>query len=82
MGKKSKSGQEKLGIFQLYTVERQVSIVQIWPLKIIYLPPELAAGFAHPVTPSLPVLKIGSRLLVPKKKFAEWVSWHTLGDAD
>ena len=29
-----------------------------------------------------PVLKIGSRLVVPKEKFAEWVSQHTQGGAE
>ena len=29
-----------------------------------------------------PVLKIGSRLVVPKEKFMEWVSQHTQGGAD
>ena len=29
-----------------------------------------------------PVLKVGSRLVVPKEKFVEWVSRHTQGGAD
>ncbi len=29
-----------------------------------------------------PVLKVGSRLLVPKEKFVEWVSRHTWGGAE
>ena len=29
-----------------------------------------------------PVLKVGSRLLVPKEKFVEWVSQHTQGGAE
>ena len=29
-----------------------------------------------------PVLKVGSRLLVPKEKFVEWVSRHTQGGAE
>ena len=33
------------GTFQLYTVERQGSIVQIRPLIIMYPPPEVTAGF-------------------------------------
>ncbi len=28
-----------------------------------------------------PVLKVGSRLVVPKEKFMEWVSQHTQGGA-
>ena len=33
-------------------------------------------------TPFFPVLKVGSRLVVPKEKFVEWVSQHTQGGAD
>ena len=29
-----------------------------------------------------PVLKIGSRMVIPKEKFVEWVSRHTQGGAD
>ena len=29
-----------------------------------------------------PVLKIGSRLVVPKEKFVEWVSQHTQGSVE
>ena len=29
-----------------------------------------------------PVLKIGSRLVVPKEKFVEWVSQHTQGGVE
>ena len=29
-----------------------------------------------------PVLKVGSRLVVPKEKFVEWVSQHTQGGTD
>ena len=29
-----------------------------------------------------PVLKVGSRLVVPKRKFVEWVSRHTQGGAE
>ena len=31
---------------------------------------------------NFPVLKIGSRLVVPKGKFVEWVSQHTQGGAE
>ena len=31
---------------------------------------------------NFPVLKIGSRLVVPKGKFVEWVLRHTQGGAD
>ena len=57
----------------------------------VSLAPPQAAGLAHSVAPPLPtqtlcvcagspffpVLKIGSRLVVPKEKFVEWVSQHT-----
>ena len=42
----------------------------------------MAAGFVPPVTPSLPVLKISSMLVVPKENFAKWVSQHTQGGAE
>ena len=29
-----------------------------------------------------PVLKVGSRLVVPKRKFVEWVSRHTQGGTE
>ena len=32
--------------------------------------------------PDFPVLKVGSRLVVPKEKFVEWVLRHTQGGAD
>ena len=31
---------------------------------------------------NFPVLKVGSRLVVPKEKFVEWVSQHTQRGAD
>lgn len=31
---------------------------------------------------NFPVLKIGSRLVMPKGKFVEWVSQHTQGGAE
>ena len=62
----------------------------------VSLAPPQAAGLAHSVAPPLPtqtlhvcvgvpffpVLKIGSRLVVPKEKFVEWVSQHTQGGAN
>ena len=62
----------------------------------VSLAPTQAAGLAHFVAPPLPtqtlrvcagapfflVLKIGSRLVVPKEKFVEWVSQHAQGGAD
>ena len=61
----------------------------------VSLAPPQAAGLAHSVAPPLPtqtlcvcagspffpVLKIGSKLIVLKEKFVEWVSQHTQGGA-
>lgn len=54
-----------------------------------------AAGLAHFVaplptqtlricagSPIFPVLKVGSRMVVPKEKFVKWVFRHTQGGAD
>ena len=62
----------------------------------VSLAPPQASGLAHSVAPPLPtqtlrvcagspffpVLKVGSRLVVPKEKFVEWVSQHTQGGAE
>ena len=32
--------------------------------------------------PGFPVLRVGSRMVVPKEKFVEWVSQHTQGGAN
>ena len=62
----------------------------------VSLAPPQAAGLAHFVAPPLPtqtlricagspifpVLKVGSRMVVPKEKFVEWVSQHTQGGAE
>ena len=62
----------------------------------VSLAPTQAAGLAHFVAPPLPtqtlrvcagapfflVLKVGSRLVVPKEKFVEWASQHTRRGAD
>ena len=41
-----------------------------------------SSGYELMHEPDFPVLKIGSRLVVPKEKFVEWVSQHTQGGAD
>ena len=41
-----------------------------------------SSGYELMHEPGFPVLKIGSRLVVPKEKFVEWVSQHTQGGAD
>ena len=60
----------------------------------VSLAPPQAAGLAHFVAPPLPtqtlcvcvgapfifpVLKVGSRMVVPKEKFIQWVEEHTQG---
>ena len=41
-----------------------------------------SSGYELMHEPDFPVLKIGSRMVVPKDKFVEWVSQHTQGGAD
>ena len=41
-----------------------------------------SSGYELMHEPDFPVLKVGSRLVVPKEKFVEWVSQHTQGGAD
>ena len=41
-----------------------------------------SSGYELMHEPDFPVLKIGSRLVVPKEKFVEWVSQYTQGGAE
>ena len=41
-----------------------------------------SSGYELMHEPDFPVLKIGSRMVVPKEKFVEWVSQHTQGGAE
>ncbi len=41
-----------------------------------------SSGYELMHEPDFPVLKIGSRLVVPKEKFVEWVLRHIQGGAD
>ena len=41
-----------------------------------------SSGYELMHEPDFPVLKIGSRMVVPKEQFVEWVSRHTQGGAD
>ena len=41
-----------------------------------------SSGYELMHEPDFPVLKVGSRLVVPKEKFVEWVSRHTQGGAE
>lgn len=41
-----------------------------------------SSGYELMHEPGFPVLKIGSRMVVPKEKFRAWVEQHTAGDDD
>ncbi|WP_298022501.1 AlpA family transcriptional regulator [uncultured Dysosmobacter sp.] len=38
-----------------------------------------SSGYELMHEPGFPVLKVGSRMVVPKKKFVQWVEEHTAG---
>ena len=48
--------------------------------KVLGISPSSSYELMH--EPDFPVLKVGSRLVVPKEKFVEWVLRHTQGGAD
>ena len=48
--------------------------------KVLGVSPSSGYELMH--EPDFPVLKIGSRMVVPKEQFVEWVSQHTQGGAD
>lgn len=48
--------------------------------KVLGVSPSSGYELMH--EPDFPVLKIGSRLVVPKEKFVKWVSQHTQGGAE
>ena len=48
--------------------------------KVLGVSPSSGYELMH--EPYFPVLKVGSRLVVPKEKFVEWVSQHTQGGAE
>ena len=48
--------------------------------KVLGVSPSSGYELMH--EPDFPVLKVGSRLVVPKEKFVGWVSRHTQGGAD
>ena len=48
--------------------------------KVLGVSPSSGYELMH--EPDFPVLKIGSRIVVPKEKFVEWVSQHTRGGTD
>lgn len=41
-----------------------------------------SSGYELMHEPGFPVLRVGSRMVVPKEKFVEWVSQHTQGGAE
>ena len=47
--------------------------------KVLGVSPSSGYELMH--EPDFPVLKVGSRMVVPKEKFMEWVERHTGGDA-
>ena len=48
--------------------------------KVLGVSPSSGYELMH--EPDFPVLKVGSRMVVPKEKFVNWVSQHTQGCAD
>ena len=45
--------------------------------KVLGVSPSSAYELMH--EPGFPTLKVGSRMVVPKEKFVEWVNMHTKG---
>ena len=45
--------------------------------KVLGVSPSSGYELMH--EPDFPVLKVGSRMVVPKEKFVEWVEQHTKG---
>ena len=45
--------------------------------KVLGVSPSSGYGLRH--EPGFPVLKIGSRMVVPKEKFIQWVEQNTTG---
>ena len=48
--------------------------------KVLGVSPSSGYELMH--GPDFPVLKVGSRMVVPKEKFVEWVLRHIQGGAD
>ena len=48
--------------------------------KVLGVSPSSGYELMH--EPDFPVLKIGSRMVVPKEQFVEWVLRHTQGGAE
>ncbi len=45
--------------------------------KVLGVSPSSGYELMH--EPGFPVLKVGSRMVVPKEKFVQWVEEHTVG---
>lgn len=48
--------------------------------KVLGVSPSSGYELMH--EPDFPMLKVGSRMVVPKEKFVKWVSQHTQGGAE
>ena len=48
--------------------------------KVLGVSPSSGYELMH--EPDFPVLKVGSRMVVPKEKFVEWVRQHTKGSGN
>ncbi len=48
--------------------------------KVLGVSPSSGYELMH--EPGFPVLKVGSRMVVPKEKFIQWVERHTVGSDD
>ena len=48
--------------------------------KVLGVSPSSSYELMH--EPNFPVPKIGCRMVIPKEKFAEWMSKHTQGGAE
>ena len=48
--------------------------------KVLGVSPSSGYELMHEL--DFPVLKVGSRMVVPKEQFVEWVSRHTQGGAE
>lgn len=48
--------------------------------KVLGVSPSSGYELMH--EPGFPVLKVGSRMVVPKEKFIQWVEQHTTGGDD
>ena len=48
--------------------------------KVLGVSPSSGYELMH--EPDFPILKVGSRMVVPKEKFVVWVSRHTQGGVD